>query len=178
MIIAFFRTSSRFLVFGLGLLLGIQVPAFVDQYRLRVDAHYREVSANIAGFQHTADAMFGGDLDALVSYYRESSDRVFQSDAVSLQAIVDRYQRFRTEQQIMQGSLTEAAWHVLVAADAELLDETRAQYTYTVPLDALALQWGAAIAMLVLLLSEACVFGCVKCAHLAGRRKRSRHELL
>jgi hypothetical protein len=178
MIIAFLRASSRFLIFGLGLLLGIQVPAFVDQYRLRVDAHYREVSANIAGFQHTADVMFGGSLDALVSYYRESGDQVFQSDAASVQTIVDRYRRFSAEQQIMQGNLAKAAWHVLVAADAELLDETREQYTYTVPLDALALQWGAAIAMLLLILSEACVFGCVKCTHLVTRRKHSRQHLV
>ncbi len=178
MVISFLRTSTRFLVFGLGLLLGIQVPAFVDQYRLRVDAHYREVSANIAGFQRTADAMFSGDLDALVIYYRESGDRVFRSDSESLQTIVNRYRRISSEQEIMQGNLAEAAWHVLVAADRELLDETRAQYSYTVPLNSLALQWGAAIAMLVLLLSELCVFGCAKCTHLLRRRGRSHHEIL
>ena len=168
----------RFLVFGLGILIGIQVPAFVDQYRLRVDAHYREVSANIAGFQRTADAMFSGDLDALVNYYRESGDRVFRSDSESLQTIVNRYRRISSEQEIMQGNLAEAAWHVLVAADGELLEETREQYSYTVPLNSLALQWGAAIAMLVLLLSELCFFGCVKCTHLFRRRGRSHHEIL
>ena len=52
-----FGAYARLVIFAAGLLLGIQVPAFVDQYKNRVAAHYLEVSANIAGFQATANGV-------------------------------------------------------------------------------------------------------------------------
>jgi len=178
MLSSFLRTTSRLLVFGGGLLMGIQVPAFVDQYSQRVDAHYREVTANISGFQRTADEMFGGDLYQLVQYYRQSNDPVFESDAQSVQNIVDRYYRISGEYELMQGNLVEVAMHVLLTADTELLQETRNQYSYTVPLNGIALQWGFAAAVVLFLLAELCVGCCVGCVHWArnrGRRHRHSH---
>jgi len=63
------QTYSRLLLFAAALLLGIQIPSFIDQYEKRVDAHFQEVSINISGFQNTADLMFGGDLQQLIAYY-------------------------------------------------------------------------------------------------------------
>ncbi len=171
MMISLFRNCCRLFAFGAALLVGIQVPAFVGEYRTRVDAHFQEVSVNISGFQQTADLLFDGNLDELVSYYRASPDRVFQSDAESIQTIVQRYRRFQIEQEIMQGGSLAAAWHVLSGADSELMAETRAQYTYTVPLDSLAIQWGIAIALLVVVLGELCLAGCIKCSRLLSSKK-------
>ena len=84
MILSLLKTYSRLLIFGFGLLLGIQVPNFVDQYSRRIDAHYQEVSENISGFQSTADLLFSGDLEELIRYYRQSNDAVFESDAQSI----------------------------------------------------------------------------------------------
>lgn len=175
MVISFIRTTSRLLVFGGGLLLGIQVPAFVDQYSQRVDAHYREVSANIAGFQRTADARFEGDLRALIEYYRDSNDPVFKSDAESVQTIVNRYYRLSGEYQAMQGNLVAVALHVIFAADDELLAETRDQYSYTVPLNGIAIQWGLAAAVVLFLIAELSVGCCAGCMRLY-RKRQDRHE--
>lgn len=176
MLISFLRTSSRLLIFGGGLLLGIQVPAFVDQYGQRVDAHYREVSANILGFQRTADEMFGGDLSQLVEYYRQSNDPVFESDAESVQNIVDRYYRISAEYEAMQANLVAVATHVIFTADNELLAETRSQYSYTVPLNGIALQWGLAAAVILFLLAELSVGCCVGCVRLIKNRKHRKHR--
>lgn len=176
MLAAFVRTSSRLLIFGGGLLLGIQVPAFVDQYSQRVDAHYREVSANISGFKRTADELFQGDMQALINYYRQSNDLVFERDAESLQNIVNRYQRIGLEQEALQADLLSAALHVIFSADAELLEEARAQYSYTVPLDTFALQWGFAAAVIFILLSELTYGCCAACIGYIGRRKHSHNH--
>ena len=61
------RAYLRLVLFALGLLIGVQAPGFVDQYSKRVSAHYIEAKKNFAGFQHTADAYFGGSMAALVS---------------------------------------------------------------------------------------------------------------
>lgn len=171
MILSLLKTSTRLLIFGGGLLLGIQVPAFVEQYSQRVDAHFLEVSANISGFQRTADDLFAGDLRALVEYYRDSNDFVFNSDANSLENVVDRYYRIQAEQEAMQADYVEAALHVIFDADEELFAETLDRYGYTVPLNSLALQWGLAAAVFIILMLELTMGCCVGCVKLIRKRK-------
>lgn len=141
------RGSFRLFVFAAGLLVGIQLPAFVEQYAQRVDAHFLEVRANISGFQTTADLLFAGDLDALVAYYRNSGDSVFSRDADSVELIVSRFRRLQAEQQAMSGDSLARTVHVVFASDPEFIDETIRQYSYTVPLNGLAILWGAVLAL-------------------------------
>jgi len=128
-------------------------------------------SANILGFQRTADEMFGGDLGQLVEYYRQSNDPVFESDAASVQNIVDRYYRISAEYEAMQANLVAVAMHVMFTADNELLTETRNQYSYTVPLNGIALQWGFAAAVVLFVLAELSVGCCIGCVRLIAKRK-------
>ncbi len=163
--VSLFGAYLRLIIFAAALLLGIQVPAFVEQYTQRVQAHYLEVSANIRGFQTTADEMFAGDLQALVDYYGNSTDPVFSRDARSLQALVSRYQRIASEYQALQAHPVEVAIHIATAADREFLRETFAAYGYTVPLNTLAILWGLALAVLLTLVLDCCWFGCKQCVH-------------
>ena len=173
MILWLLKTYSRLFIFACGLLLGIQVPNFVDQYERRIDAHYLEVSANISGFKSTADLLFSGDMEALITYYAKSNDLVFESDAQSIRGIVDRYNRISNEQQALSRNILAAAMHVLLYAEDEFLDETFEQYGYTVPLNMLAVEWGLAIALLLTIAIDLGLFGCVKCAGLINRKKKT-----
>lgn len=157
------RGSARLLIFAAGLLLGIQLPAFVEQYSQRVDAHYLEVRANISGFQATADLLFAGDLDALVTYYRNSGDNVFSRDADSVALIVSRFRRLQAEQQSLAGDSLSRVLHVIFAADPEFIDETIGQYSYTVPLNGLAILWGAVVALGFTLLLDLLMVTCRRC---------------
>ncbi|MBL4572079.1 MAG: DUF2937 family protein [Gammaproteobacteria bacterium] len=178
MILSLLKTTSRLFIFAGGLLLGIQVPSFVDQYERRIDAHYLEVSANISGFQSTADLLFSGNLQALISYYTDSNDLVFESDAQSIRNIVDRYQRISSEREALSGNLFFAAMHVILDADDEFIDETFEQYGYTVPLNMFAIEWGLGIALFLTIISDLGVLGCVKCAGLITRRKKNQLKSL
>ena len=151
---------------------------FVDQYERRIDAHYLEVSANISGFQSTADRLFSGNMEALITYYAESNDLVFESDAQSIRVIVARYSRISNEREALSRNIFAAAMHVLLYADAEFIDETFEQYGYTVPLNMLAVGWGITIALLLTITIDLGVFGCVKCAGLINRRKKPVEEPL
>lgn len=177
MILSLLKTYSRLLIFAAALLLGIQVPNFVDQYERRIDAHFQEVSANISGFQSTANLLFSGDMEALIAYYEQSNDAVFESDAQSIRNIVDRYNRISSERAALSGSPFAAALHIALNADDEFIAETFAQYGYTVPLNLLAIEWGLAVALLLTLSVDLCVFGCVKCAGMLGHRKRRKKRL-
>jgi hypothetical protein len=172
MILSLLKTYSRLFIFAGGLLLGIQVPNFIDQYERRIDAHYLEVSANISGFQSTADLLFSGDMEALISYYVDSNDSVFESDAQSIGSIVDRYDRISSEREALSGNIFAASMHVILNADNEFMDETFEQYGYTIPLNLLAIEWGLAIALLLTTALDLGLFGCVKCAGLINRKKK------
>ena len=178
MILSLLKIYSRLLIFAGGLLLGIQVPNFVDQYERRIDAHYLEVNANISGFQSTADLLFSGDMEALIAYYADSNDLVFESDAQSIRSIVARYNRISNEREAMSGNILTAAMHVILYADDEFIGETFEQYGYTIPLNMLAVEWGLAIALLLTITIDLGLFGCVKCVGLIDRKKKNQLKSL
>ena len=153
------RAYLRLVVFAVGLLAGVQVPGFVDQYAKRVSAHYLEVQRNFAGFQRTADQYFGGSVDALITHHSSSSDAVFRDEAKTIAAMYARLTSLSAEREAMRGSPLARLMHVATNANREILQETVDAYSYTVPLDAPAVLYGVCIALLLSLLIETIVVG-------------------
>lgn len=141
------RSYLRLALFALGLLLGVQVPGFIDDYAKRVEAHRLESEQSLSGFRDTARRFFDGDLQRLVGHYRNSSDPVMQSDARSVGLLVERSALLEQESLAMQGAWYRQVWHLATAADAQLLAETRAAYRYQVLLAPEAIAWGIACAL-------------------------------
>ena len=154
-----FANYLRLIVFALGLLIGIQLPGFVDQYVKRVDAHLIEVSRNFAGFQEIADKYFGGDVEALIAHHVASADQAFHDEARSIREMYARLALLRAELAALKGSLAQQILHVAFHPNKEILDETRAAYTYTVPLSPPAVICGVALGALLAMLVEALFVG-------------------
>ncbi|HEP8019982.1 TPA: DUF2937 family protein [Pseudomonas aeruginosa] len=171
-----FRSYLRLLLFTLGLLLGVQVPGFIDDYAKRVDAHRLEAAQNIQGIQQTAGQFFNGSLEELVRHYRSNSDPVFQRDGENLDRLMRRARMLDAEWQAMQGPWYARAWHMLRAPNHELLMETYASYSYQVLLKPEVIAWGLGCALLVAWIAELIVYSL---ASLFGfgedRRTRERH---
>lgn len=151
------RSYLRLLLFGLGLLVGVQVPGFIDDYAKRVEAHRLEAQQGLSGFEETARRFFNGDLNALVAHYQASDDPVFRNDAQSIGRLVERVRLLDREWLAMQGPWYTQAWHVLVDADRVLLDETYRAYRYQVLLAPQAIAWGLGCALLLAWLVESLV---------------------
>jgi hypothetical protein len=149
-----FRSYLRLALFALGLLVGVQVPGFIDDYSKRVEAHRLESEQGLKGFQETARRFFKGDLLALVGHYQASSDPVMRSDAQSVATLVERSAFLEREAKAMQGPWYGQVWHMATAADHELLEETLSAYRYQVLLAPEAIAWGIACAMLLAWLLE------------------------
>lgn len=154
-----FRDYIRLLVFALGLLVGVQLPGFVDQYGKRVDAHYQEARINFAGFQATADRHFNGDVEAMIQHHLASGDVVFQEDGASIGKIWQRLQMLGAELAAMQKPFPQRAFHALFQANAELMAETRLNYSYVVPLNQEAVIAGVSMGLLLALLIEGLLIG-------------------
>src|SRR3974390_3428914 len=156
-----FASYLRLIVFSLGLLVGVQVPGFVDQYAKRVGAHHSEVASNFAGFQDRANRYFSGSVEALIEHHIASEDGAFKDEARSIREMYDRLTALTAELGAFRGPLISSILHGAVHANREILDETRSEYSYTVPLNPAAvvsgLTTGTALAMLI----EALFFGLV-----------------
>jgi hypothetical protein len=164
----------RLIVFAFGLLIGVQVPAFVDQYAKRVSAHQIEVSRNFAGFQEIADRYFGGSVEALVAHHQASTDAPFRDEARSIQQMYERLKVFSAELAAMRGPVIKQIFHVAFSSNAEVLNETRHEYTYTVPLNAAAVASGVTIGTVMALLVESLLVGVMRL--LRPRRTRRSAE--
>lgn len=149
-----FRSYLRLVLFALGLLVGVQVPGFIEDYSKRVEAHRIEAELGLKGFRDTAQRFFKGDLVALVGHYQASADPVMRSDAQSVGTLVERSALLERESQAMQGSWYAQVWHLATAADPGLIDETLAAYRYQVLLAPHAIAWGIASALLLAWLLE------------------------
>ncbi|MCW8157423.1 DUF2937 family protein [Stutzerimonas stutzeri] len=148
------RSYLRLTLFTLGLLIGIQVPGFIEAYAQHVEARRLEAQEGLQGFQDTAQRFFNGDLDALVQHYRGSNDPVFQSDAQSVEQLLSRARMLEREWQAMQRPWYARAVHVFLGAERSLRAQVWSSYRFQVLLAPQAIAWGLSCALLLAWLVE------------------------
>ena len=136
------RAYARLILFAAGVLIGVQVPSFVDQYFKRVSAHRLEAMANFRGFEQTAALHFQGDVLALIAHYETSPDPVFREDATTIRAIHNRIRRHSVELEHLESPLILQVVHVAFSADPEIFRDTVTEYSATVPLNQSAILCG------------------------------------
>lgn len=153
------RGYLRLVVFALGLLIGVQGPAFVDQYAKRVSAHYLEVKRDFVGFQQAADQYFNGDVSALVAHHLQSPDVVFRGEAKTIGDLFARIKALAAEMEALNGSTFARLVHIIVNPNRDILQETIAAYSYTVPLSPEAIAYGVITGLLLALVVELILAG-------------------
>jgi hypothetical protein len=139
----------RIILFCGGLLIGIQIPAVVDQYAKRIDAHLTEALNVFAGFQQTADRYFEGNIQDLISHYANSDDAVFKNDASNILFIANRVTHLKAEQVALNQSTLMRTAHVLFFPDNKVFQQTLEQYSYMILINPQALVWGLVSGFLI-----------------------------
>ena len=102
-------------VFVLGVLVGIQIPGFIDQYGKNLDARVSESGNSVSEFQDDADNYFGGDINRLIEYYSNNVDPVIISGGESIEAIFSRGQLLINAQQQFNQSVYGSYAHVFIS---------------------------------------------------------------
>jgi hypothetical protein len=161
----------RLVLFAAGLLIGVQVPGFINDYAKRVEAHLIEAQTGLSGFQGTANEFFKGDMQALVAHYRASDDPIFRSDADSLSNLLTRQIALDKQFQAMQGPWYIRFLQVVLVADPDIRKETWNGYSYQILLTPEAMIWGMSGAMLLSFGIE-CLFRLIDWVVLGGKRLR------
>lgn len=154
-----------------GVLLGTQIPAVIDGYTQRADAHLIEVKRNFSGFQQTANRHFSGDIDALIRHYERSPDPIFRDDAESIRQIYLRLRQLTALSSALNAGRLSQLQQLLAVRETVILDETLTAHIYTIPLTTDALLFGLAVGLLLLLLLEATVRIPLRLIRRSRRRK-------
>lgn len=148
------KRYSLQLVFTLSLLLGLQLPNFLQHYELRLQGHFVEAKQQLAQFQSLAELYFSGDLQALIIKHKNSEDRLFRDEAI---VIENTYLRVQYLQQKMN-NLNKPIWYRLGLLSQQIkqpiFKETWINYQSNIVLNQQAIIVGVSVAALLMLLLE------------------------
>ncbi|GHA12039.1 hypothetical protein GCM10008090_22340 [Arenicella chitinivorans] len=137
----------RLVLFVGGVLLGIQVPGFVDQYGQRLQAHTVESERSLSDFQKDADRYFDGSIEKLVSHYQNNPDKVVQQGGGNIGKLYQRQQYLQSAYQ----AFTASWWSPYVQTLFNPVVDIRAQavesYDFSVMLNSHAIVTGLIVGL-------------------------------
>jgi Protein of unknown function (DUF2937) len=130
------------IVFAIGILSGVQLPSFIDQYSQRLEAHYLEAVENLSGYQKIADLYHGGRIENLIAKHESSADPTFYKEAEPIKELFGRVKRFGAEVAALNTNIFLQTSHLLFNGDREVIKETYTKYSATIPLSRVAIICG------------------------------------
>lgn len=142
------------LIACISILLGIQIPSFVDQYEKRLDAHFLEVTDNLRGYQGIAEKYFNGSIPELIKRHEASEDKTFKEESQPIRNIYERYLKFKAQKESLNTNMAGKVFFIAVKRDRELINETFANYSFMIPLNKEAVITGFIFAAVMLLIFE------------------------
>ncbi len=144
----------RLTLFIGGALIGVQVPSFVDQYQLRLEAHLLESNRALNEFQKDADKFFAGDITQLIQHYRRTNDPVFKDGGQSIQALVSRHQVLSESLDEFRKTFYSPYTQTLASPVKEIRREAWQRYDYAVTLNSQGIAWALAAGFTIALLID------------------------
>ena len=154
MLMRLMHSYSLKLVFAVTLLLGIQMPGFLQQYEHRVDAHYQEAKRQLNQYQSLADLYFSGDLQVLIRQHKKSEILLFRAEAQIIETLLNRLNYLQAKKNALQGPLISRLYFLVTQINRPLLLETRKNYSAQITLSQNAITFGVLAALLCTLFMD------------------------
>jgi len=144
----------RLILFLGGVLVGIQVPGFVDQYGKSLKSHFIESETNLNEFKDDAEKYFGGDMEKLIVHYKKDKDPVFTSGGESIDSIYQRNTELKVALADFNSGTISAYFQVFLTPVKDIKSEVWRDYTYSIRLDPSAISVGLVTGLLIAVLAE------------------------
>ncbi|WP_019613293.1 DUF2937 family protein [Psychromonas ossibalaenae] len=154
MLLSLVQRYSLKLVFTLALLLGIQIPNFLQQYEHRLDAHYIEAKHQLQQYQNLADLYFDGSLQALITKHKNSRENLFQDEALLIENLMERFNYLQEQKDRLLSPVSSRLYHLLAKLNSPLFIETKNNYQADIVLNKNAITVGLIFALLSTILFE------------------------
>lgn len=167
---AILTSYLRIILLITGVLAGIQLPGFVDQYGKSLQAHLIESERSLNEFRDEAERFFDGSIEELIAHYQASDDKVFQEGGQSISAIYQRNQRLNQAYRDFSKNALSAYQQAFFTPVSDIQREVRASFSYTVKLNPGAILFGLVSGLLL------AIFGEIIVRLLAKPFRQSRHS--
>lgn len=154
MLIALMQRYSLKIVFALTLLLGLQLPNFLQQYEIRLDGHYLEAHRQLEKYQQLANLYFSNDLQGLINKHRNSEEQVFRDEAEIIDDLRKRFDYLQAQKNALDSSLTKRLLFLSQQVNSALFNETKSAYQAEIVLNKDAITVGLVVALAASLLLE------------------------
>lgn len=158
MLFALFQRYSLKLVFALTLLVGLQIPNFLQQYETRLDGHYIEVKNQLTAYQRLADRHSEGSLQTLITTHKNDPQKLFQDEALVVENLIERFNYLQTQKNALNTTLTKRLLFLGQQINSPLFAETRVNYQPEIVLNQNAISVGLVCAVIASLLVELFLF--------------------
>ena len=132
----------RLFLFAIALLFGLQVPGFVDQYGVRLQAQLLESTNSLNTFQDDADKYFAGDINRLIAHYKNKQDQIIQDGGVSIEAILIRNQTLISAHQHFTKNNVASYLHTFLQPVHDIRENTLHSYNFIVLLNSKSILFG------------------------------------
>jgi hypothetical protein len=162
---------GRLIWFLAAFLIGMQIPAFVNQYGLTLNAHLQEAKLALDPFQQDADRFFEGDLEALIEHYQKSGDEVFIAGGESIATIYLRFHALEQAWSAFQSSKWSTYQSALMNPLTDIQSEVWENFDHVLVLNTDALWIGLVLAILLSLCCELACKATGKCCRLVMKKQ-------
>ncbi|MDO5686468.1 MAG: DUF2937 family protein [Neisseria sp.] len=149
----------RMVIFALLLLIGLQVPAFVDQYGKALQAHWSESERAVSGFRADAQKFFAGDMERLLQHYLQQTDPVIRQGGENVRTLVTRNRVLSDAVADFRSSPWRAYAHTFFYPVADVRDEVWQSYGLIAPLNMASVAFGFGFALFWSVLLDAVTAG-------------------
>jgi DUF2937 family protein len=138
------------LLFACLLLLGIQVPNFMIQYKQFITAHYQEARQQLNQYQIIADRYYAGDIAELLQAHRENPVVAIRAEADIIESLIQRSNYLYREISALENrTVSEQLLHLVRNFDTEISSEVLIHYSVTLPLNTEAIIVGLTLAFMI-----------------------------
>jgi hypothetical protein len=158
MLLQLLQRYSLKLVFVLGLLIGLQLPNFLQQYEHRLDAHYQEAKRQLQQYQDLAELYFQGDLSALLIEHEKSTVELFRTEAKVIEKLQKRVDYLQEKKNTLQGPLVNRLYFLVTELSSPIMLETKENYNAEIALNRDSIVVGITLALICTLSLELLFF--------------------
>ncbi len=160
----------RLIFFMTGVLIGIQVPSFIDQYGKNLESRLSESAVSLEKFQYDANRHFGGDIARLIEHYQSNPDPIFNDGGDSISSIYRRNLMLRKAYEEFNRNGYSAYIHVFLSPMIEIKNQVWENYTYNIMLDTTAIIFGLSMGIVLSAIAELTVSLLISVGSLLSRQ--------
>jgi hypothetical protein len=135
-------------------LIGIQVPAFIDQYGKSLESHLIESQKSLSEFQMDADKYFSGSLEKLIAHYKENHDQVINAGGDSIASIYDRNLMLKKKFKEFQSGSWAAYTQALLTPVSDVKKEVWKNFSYAIQLEPKSIAFGLFAGLIITIAIE------------------------